>query len=251
MTYIIVLIYGLLLGSFLNVCIYRIPLKKSIINPPSACPKCNYRLKWYDNIPVLSYIYLGGKCRNCKEEISIRYPMVEMLSGFLMILLYRYYNLSIQLIFVSFIILTLIVITFIDIDHKLIPNEVVITLLVIGVIYELVERPIPLIEGAIGFFAASVPLLLIAILSKGGMGGGDIKLMAVVGIFLGWKGVLIALFIGAFIGAIIGMITIILKIKKRKDIIPFGPFLCIGIAASTVFGEKILNFYLSFVNISY
>jgi len=251
MEYIIALVYGLLLGSFLNVCIYRIPLKKSIVSPPSACPKCNYQLKWYDNIPVLSYIYLGGKCRKCKEDISIRYPMVEMLSGFLMLMLYHYYGLSTQLIFVSFIILTLIVITFIDIDHKLIPNEVVITLLAIGIIYEFVERPVPLLEGVIGFFAASVPLLLIAILSKGGMGGGDIKLMAVVGIFLGWKGVLIALFIGAFIGAIVGIITIILKIKKRKDIMPFGPFLCIGIAASTVFGENILNFYLSFINISY
>ncbi|MBN2851680.1 MAG: prepilin peptidase [Clostridia bacterium] len=177
--------------------------------------------------------------------------MIEMLCGLIMVLLFQFYGLSWQLVFVSALVYALVVITFIDIDHKLIPDKMVIFLLIVGIMYELIIRPVPLLDAVIGFFAASVPLLLIAILSRGGMGGGDIKLMAVVGIFLGWKGVLIAMFLGAFIGALVGIIAIILKKKGRKDVIPFGPFLCTGIFVTTLYGENILRFYLNLINFGY
>lgn len=251
MLYFLIFIFGLLFGSFLNVCIYRIPVNKSIVNPPSACPNCEYQLAWYDNIPVISFIFLGGKCRKCKTEISLRYPMIEMLSGLVTVLLYVFFGLTLQFFFVVVITFMLIIITFIDIDHKLIPNRIVIAMLSIGLIYELVVRPVSLLDALIGFFAASVPLLIIAFLSKGGIGGGDIKLMAVVGIFLGWKGVLLALFIGAVTGAIIGIIGMILKKKKRKDVIPFGPFLCLGILVAIIYGEQLIDMYINFINIPY
>lgn len=251
MLYFLVFIFGLLFGSFLNVCIYRIPANKSIVSPPSACPNCGYQLAWYDNIPVLSFIFLRGKCRKCKTEISLRYPMIEMLSGVVTLLLYVFFGLTLQFFFVVIIAFILIIITFIDIDHKLIHNRIVIVMLSIGLIYELVVRPVSLLDALIGFFAASVPLLLIAILSKGGIGGGDIKLMAVVGIFLGWQGVLLALFIGAVTGAIMGVIGIILKKKKRKDVIPFGPFLCLGIITTIVYGQQLIDMYINLINIPY
>ena len=251
MFYTFFFLYGLLFGSFLNVCIYRLPLNKSIVKPPSACPKCNYQIKWYENIPLFSYIFLNGKCKGCKEKISLRYPIIELLCGLIMMGLYYYFGLTFELAFVSLIVLALVAVTFIDIDHKLILDKMVIFILVIGIIYEIVVRPVPILEGVIGFFAASVPLLIIAILSKGGIGGGDIKLMAVVGVFLGWKGVLVAMFLGAVVGAIFGIVTIILKLKKRKDIIPFGPFLCLGILVSILYGGQLINWYVNLISIGY
>lgn len=244
-------IYGMVLGSFTNVCIYRIPEKISLWAPPSTCPGCGYQIKWYDNIPVISYILLGGKCRKCKTAISMQYPMVEMLSGFIVALIYLKLGLSYDVLFLSAIVVVLITIAAIDFKTMIIPNGTVIALIIIGGLYTLARiifpsefvLPITWLEALIGFFAASVPLFIVAVLSKGGMGGGDIKLMAAAGLFLGWKGILVAMITGSLIGAIVSLTLIAMKKKKRKDMIPFGPFLCLGILVAAIVGPDIIQWY--------
>ena len=248
---VVAFIYGMALGSFANVCIYRIPEKVSLWSPPSTCPKCGYQIKWYDNVPVLSYLLLGGKCRKCKTKISMQYPMVEMFTGFLIALIYLKLGLSYDIIFLSAIIVVLLTIAAIDYKTMIIPNGTVIALIIIGGLYTVARIIFPQefvisitwLEALIGFFAASVPLFLVAVLSKGGMGGGDIKLMAAAGLFLGWKGVLVAMIAGSLIGAIVSLTLIALKKKKRKDMIPFGPFLCLGILIAAVIGADIIQWY--------
>ena len=244
-------LYGMILGSFTNVCIYRIPEKISLWAPPSTCPGCGNLIKWYDNIPVFSYIFLGAKCRHCKTKISMQYPMVEMFTGFVVALFYLQMGLSYDMIFISAIMVVLITIAAIDYKTMIIPNGTVIALIVIGVLYTVARLIFPAyfvteitwLESVIGFFAASLPLFLVAVLSKGGMGGGDIKLMAAAGIFLGWKGILVAMIAGSLVGAIVTLTLIALKIKKRKDLIPFGPFLCFGIAVAAAVGPELIRWY--------
>jgi len=244
-------LYGMILGSFTNVCIYRIPENKSLWAPPSTCPGCGYLLKWYDNIPVLSYILLGAKCRKCKAKISIQYPLVEMFTGFLVALIYLKMGLSYDMIFLPAIIVVLITIAAIDYKTMIIPNGTIITLIIIGGLYTAARLIFPQefvlsitwLEALIGFFAASLPLFLVAVLSKGGMGGGDIKLMAAAGLFLGWKYILVAMIAGSLIGAIVSLTLIAFKIKKRKDMIPFGPFLCLGILLAAALGPDLVQWY--------
>ncbi|MDX1357859.1 MAG: prepilin peptidase [Clostridia bacterium] len=248
---IVALIYGMVLGSFTNVCIYRIPEGTSLWSPPSTCPKCGYQLKWYDNIPVLSYLILGGKCRKCKTKISVQYPLVEAATGILVALIYLKLGLTPDVLFLSIILVILLSIAVIDYKTMIIPNGTVISLIVVGLLYTIARLifpqvfaiPITWLEALIGFFAASVPLFLVAVLSKGGMGGGDIKLMAAAGIFLGWKGIILAMIVGSVIGAVVSLTLIALKRKKRKDLIPFGPFLCLGILVAAVLGPEIIQWY--------
>jgi len=244
-------LYGMILGSFTNVCIYRIPEKVSLWAPPSTCPGCGNLIKWYDNIPVFSFIILGAKCRNCKTKIAMQYPAIEMLTGFLVALLYIKTGLSYDMIFLPAIVVVLITIAAIDYKTMIIPNGTVIALIIIGGLYTIARLVFPQefviqitwLESLIGFFAASVPLFLVAVISKGGMGGGDIKLMAAAGIFLGWKGVLVAMTFGSLIGAIVSLTLIAMKIKKRKDLIPFGPFLCLGILVAAIVGPDLIQWY--------
>ncbi len=248
---VVIFLYGLILGSFTNVMIYRIPAKKSLSFPPSTCPGCNTHIQWYDNIPVLSWLFLGGKCRNCKQKIAIQYPLIELLTGLLMFALFFVFGATVELFFMSIILIILIAIAAIDYKTMIIPNGLVIALLITGVLYTVTRLIWPdmfittmtIWEPIIGFFAASVPLYLIAVITKGGMGGGDIKLMAAAGIFLGWKGILLAMLTGSIIGAIVSLALMALKIKKRKDMIPFGPFLCLGILIAATFGPAIIQWY--------
>jgi leader peptidase (prepilin peptidase)/N-methyltransferase len=248
---IVALVYGMVLGSFTNVCIYRIPEGISLWSPPSTCPKCGYQLKWYDNLPILSYLILGGKCRKCKTKISVQYPLVETATGVLVALIYLKLGLTPDVLFVSIILVILLSIAVIDYKTMIIPNGTVIALVVIGLLYTVARIIFPQafaiqitwLEALIGFFAASVPLFLVAVLSKGGMGGGDIKLMAAAGIFLGWKGIILAMIVGSVVGAVVSLMLIALKRKKRKDLIPFGPFLCLGILVAAVLGPEIIKWY--------
>lgn len=241
---VLVFILGLLVGSFLNVCIFRIPLRQSVVTTPSHCGACGKRIRSHDLIPVLSYLLLGGKCRFCGEKISLRYPMVELLNAAAYLLIYQACGLSIQFMGFSLLASSLIVIAFIDYDHKIIPDGVVLLLIGAGVIYSVFARDITWLDRLIGFFAASLPLYLILLLSKGGVGGGDIKLMAAVGIYLGWKLTLLSLLIGAVLGSIVAVILLIMKRKTRKDEIPFGPALAVGIMAAALYGNRLLDWYL-------
>ncbi len=252
-----VFLYGLILGSFTNVMIYRIPAKKSLSFPPSTCPGCETRIQWYDNIPVLSWLFLRGRCRTCSMKIDIQYPLIELLTGILMLTIFFVFGATVELLFMSIVLIILLAIAVIDLRTMIIPNGLVLALLIIGVLYAAVRLIFPdmfmhtmtIWEPIIGFFAASLPLYLIAVITKGGMGGGDIKLMAVAGIFLGWKGVLVAMIIGSLVGAIVGLTLIALKIKKRKDMIPFGPFLCLGILFAAIVGPDLIKWYTNLFTI--
>ncbi|MBF0473039.1 MAG: prepilin peptidase [Nitrospirae bacterium] len=251
-TGIYIFLFGLIIGSFLNVCIYRIPKKFSIVFPPSACPACNHKIKPTDNIPILSYILLLGRCRYCKKRISLRYPLVELLNAVLYIAVFNRFGLNFDGIFYMALMSTLIVITFIDIDHMIIQDEITIPGIIIALLAGMIFLTDPVIYGnnlgvkgaIIGFLAGGGLFLFISILSRGGMGGGDIKLMALFGACLGWKAVLMITFLGSLFGSIYGIILMIFKGKGRKTPVPFGPFLAVGAIICILYGRELLALYL-------
>lgn len=234
---------GLLIGSFLNVCIYRIPEKISVAKGFSFCPNCKKRIQPYDLIPVISYLFLKGTCRNCKASISAQYPLVEFLTGLLFILVFQQFGLTPFAGLVAFLVSLLIVITFIDLKLQIIPDGLVILIFIAGIGATFLSGLSPWAH-IIGFFAVSVLLLLIAFLSNGGMGGGDIKLMAAAGLFLGWQLILLSLMIASIVGAVISIGLLLLKKADRKSMVPFGPFLSIGILISILYGNTLIQWYL-------
>lgn len=243
-------LFGACIGSFLNVCILRIPRKVSIVFPPSACPKCNYKLKWYDNIPVLSYISLLGKCRNCREKISVQYPVVEIISGFFGYLCVLLFSISFQAFFVFIFASALIVISFIDLEHKIIPDIISLPGIPIFFILALFLKEQPVIDLILGILTGGGFLYLIAFsyklfTGKDGMGGGDVKLLAMIGGFIGYKGVFFTIFASSFIGTIIGVTIIALKGKDMKYAVPFGPFLSLGALLYIFAGDFLINLYFS------
>jgi leader peptidase (prepilin peptidase)/N-methyltransferase len=246
-------IFGLAIGSFINVCIYRIPRGISIIIPSSRCPECNTPIKMIDNIPILSFILLKGRCRICKKPIPIRYPLVEFLNAFLYTLILYRYGLQIHTLIYFILSSSLLLITFIDLDFQIIPDRITITGIPLGLIAGSFILPDPFLRYAplgfkasiIGFLSGGILFLSIAIISKGGMGGGDIKLMSMIGSFMGWKSVLMTTFIGSLTGAIVGIFLMLFKGKGRKTKIPFGPFLSLGALITLLFGQEILYLYLN------
>jgi leader peptidase (prepilin peptidase)/N-methyltransferase len=245
-----VCVLGSIIGSFLNVCIVRIPKSMSIVMPASHCPACHKPIRFYDNIPLLSYILLKGTCRFCKAPISFRYFLVELLTPLLLLLFYARYGLSVSLACAFIFAAALIVITFIDLAHQIIPD--VISLPGIPLFF-ICSFFVPWVSPAQSFwgiltgggilyaFAAGYKLLA----KKEGMGGGDIKLLAMIGAFLGWQGALVALVLAACAGSIIGIIMIIYKGKNLKYAIPFGPFLALGALCALLFGQELIILYLN------
>ncbi len=250
--YVSVFLFGLVIGSFLNVCIYRLPRGESIVFPSSKCPGCGYSISAKDNIPIVSYIILRGKCRNCGISISPRYPLVEFLNGLLYVLVLWRYGLSITSIVFMLYMSALIVITFIDIDFQIIPDVITIPGAIISLILGAFLLKDPFIRTTMLGWKSSVAGAVlgfglfygIAVLSRGGMGGGDIKMMAMVGALTGWKGVLLTTFAGSLLGSVIGIALMVFKGKGRKTKIPFGPFLAAGSVLSVLFGQEILRLYL-------
>lgn len=241
-----ILILGLLIGSFLNVCIFRIPRKEEIVYTPSHCFSCGHQLKWYDLIPAITYLQLGGKCRYCQAKISIQYPIIELSNGAAYMGIFAIYGLSIQTLIYCALFSILLVISMIDLKHYIIPNGLVITLIILASINLIMDFR-NFNNYILGFFAASIILLLIAIITRGKMGGGDIKLMAAAGLLLGWQDILLALMLGSLIGSVIGLSLIALRVIKREQMIPFGPFLATGIMVSALFSERIISWYLSLI----
>lgn len=238
----LILILGAIFGSFYNVIIYRLPLKQSIVYGSSHCTNCQTTIKPYDLIPILSYLILRGKCRNCKASISLRYPLIELITAFCFYLVYHVLGLSYELIIGLILASLLIIIAMIDIDTMEIYDRFHIFILVLALI-NLFITPLPLLEHIIGFFIISLPFYIIAHIT-GGIGGGDIKLIAVSGFLLGYKATLIAFFIGIVIGGVIAVYLLMTKQKERKSMIAFGPYLCIGIYFAYLYGNQIFNWYL-------
>jgi leader peptidase (prepilin peptidase)/N-methyltransferase len=245
----LVFVLGLIVGSFSNVCIYRVPRNESVIYPASHCPKCRTKIKPVDNIPLLSYILLKGRCRNCGSKISIQYPVVEFLTGLIYLIIYLIYGLSIQSLVYIILSSALIIIAFIDLKEQIIPDIISLPGIVIGLILSFIVPYISFINSALGALFGGGVILIIAwvgsiVFKKEAMGGGDVKLTAMIGAFLGWRYTIISLFLGFFLGALTGIVLIMTKIKKREDAIPFGPFIALGSIITLLCGEKIIAWYI-------
>jgi len=241
---IIIFILGLVIGSFLNVVIYRLPLKKSIIFPSSHCPNCETELKYYDLIPVLSYILTKGRCRYCGEEISLQYPIVELLTGFLFLLTFLKYGLTSEFIILILLISSLIAVSFIDIKYQIIPNEITFLFIPLGLILSLIFNHITFVNSLLGLIIPAGLLLLIAFIYKKGMGIGDVKLIGMIGVFIGWKYALISIFIGALFGSIYGIFMMVTNRMTRKTRIPFGPFISLGAVIMILYGNILIDWYI-------
>lgn len=235
---------GLLIGSFLNVCIYRLPLNQSIVTPPSHCMSCHTRLKPWNLIPVISYLITKGRCSYCGTSFSPRYAMVELLTASLFVWCLQIFGFSYELIKPLMLTAFFIVITFIDYDHQLIFDKVLLCLAATGVVINLGMSSVAPLDMLIGSLGGGGLLLLIALLTGGGMGGGDIKFAAALGLCLGWQPLLLTLFLSFIFGGVGGGLLLLLKVKSRKDFIPFGPFIALGALISMLYGNTIITWYL-------
>ncbi len=248
---IIIFIFGMCIGSFLNVCIYRLPESKSIADPPrSICPSCKSHIRFYDNIPVLSYIWLKGRCRDCDAPISFRYPLVEMMSGSFAVGLLLTFGLSLESLVYFVFISSLLIITFIDLDHKIIPDIISLPGIPIGLVASFALPTITFKASALGLLIGGGSLWFVAwaynlIAHRDGMGGGDIKLLAMMGTIIGWKGVIFTIFTSSVVGSCVGITMMLIKGKNMKFAIPFGPFLSIGAIAYVFFGSQFIAWYFS------
>jgi len=244
-------ILGAIVGSFLNVCIYRLPKKESLVSPSSHCTLCGEPIKFYDNIPIVSYILLGGKCRHCKEHISIRYPVVEGLSGLLCLTLFIKYGLTIQSLLYFLFAASLLIITFIDIDYQFIPDIISIPGIFFGIGASFLIPLMSWLESFIGILIGGGFLFVVAIgykwlTGRDGMGGGDIKLLAMTGAWLGWKSIPFVLLSSSLIGALIGGGALLINKKGLRYKIPFGPFLSLASIAYIFFGPELINWYMTY-----
>lgn len=251
---IFLVLFGLVLGSFLNVCIYRLPRERSVVVPRSFCPRCRTFIKWYDNIPLISYLVLLGKCRVCKRRISPVYPIVELLSAVLSwYTYYKFGSIIPYVLYYLFLIAPLIVITFIDLEHRLILDIITIPGIAVGIASRFIlmhgdwlavgkDTLLGILVG--GGFLAIVGFGYEWIKKCEGLGGGDVKLAAMLGAFFGWKGIIFILFLSSVIGSLVGIILLVVFKKGLKFAIPYGPFLALGAIAYLYWGDMILSWYL-------
>lgn len=246
-----VFLLGAIIGSFLNVCIYRLPKRESIVTTPSHCPHCGEPIHFYDNIPLISYLVLRGKCRHCKEHIPLRYPVVEGLFGLLTLALFFKYGPTLPfLLFLAFT-AALIVITFIDLDHQIIPDSISIPGIFAGIGASFFIPLLSWHESVIGIVIGGGFLFLVAlgykwITGREGMGGGDVKLLAMLGAWLGWKAIPFILLSSSLIGVVIGGGIGLLNRTGLRSRIPFGPFLALSALIYVFFGPELINWYLTF-----
>ena len=249
MFYLFAFVIGAVIGSFLNVCIHRLPAGESVVYPPSHCPGCGVRIRSRDNIPLLSYVLLRGRCRSCGAAISVRYPAVEALSGALLVLLLYRFGLSPALGVYAAFVAALIVVSFIDLDHQIIPDVISLPGIVVGLVASALGQGPPLLDSLLGALIGGGMLYAVAVgyhafTGREGMGGGDIKLLAMIGAFLGWRGVLLSLIIGSFTGAVVGISLILARRTDSRVPIPFGPFLALGALCALAFGDRLIAWYL-------
>jgi len=244
----ILALLGLAVGSFLNVCIHRLPRNQSLNSPPSRCPSCEYRLRWFDNIPVLSYVLLGGRCRKCRAPISIRYPVVELITMALFIIHGVVFGWSALLVPRLVFACAMVVLFAIDLEHQLLPNVITLPGIVVGVIASAVLPP-GIVDALIGVLIGGGVLWLIGeayfrYSGQEGMGGGDVKMLAMIGAFLGWKLVLVTLVLSSIAGSLIGLAVIAFRKGGMKYALPYGTFLALGALVASLAGETIVNWYV-------
>jgi len=239
-------VFGALVGSFLNVVIYRLPDEsQSVVFPASHCPKCNTKLRWFENIPILSWLVLRGKCRTCKAPISLQYPVVELCMALLSGALYRNFGPSFALFYYFLFVAALIAIIFIDLHHQIIPDKISLPGIVIGFIGSFLNPFVTWQQAGLGILIGGGILYGVAIgyallTGKEGMGGGDIKLLAMIGAFLGWQSLLYVVFASSLTGSVIGGLSLLLQKKDSQTRIPFGPFLSLAALSWLFFQDGIL-----------
>lgn len=245
-----VFMFGCCLGSFFNVVIHRLPAKLSLAHPGSHCPQCGQPIAFHDNVPLLSYLILRGKCRHCHAAISVRYPLVEALTGGVALLFFHRYGLSLQFLAEFVFASLLIVIAFIDLDTYTIPNVLSVPGIVVGLAFSFVTPRLSWMESLIGVLVGGGFLYLIAVgyqilRRQEGMGGGDIKLLAMIGAFLGWTGVLFTVMLSSLVGALAGMLVMWRKREGLTAMLPFGPFLSLGALCYLIWGQRVVEWYVS------
>ncbi|MBU1726140.1 MAG: prepilin peptidase [Candidatus Omnitrophica bacterium] len=263
---IIVFVFGSIFGSFLNVCIHRMPKEESVVWPSSHCPHCNKRIPAHDNIPFISFILLGGKCRFCGQKISLRYPLVELVTALLFVALFERFGLSYNFFTFMAFACALIIATFVDIGHRIIPDEVSVGGMLVGLILSTIKglnfAPLafyykPMLNSLMGIIVGGGSIYLTGLIfdlvyfkllkrpaiqgETESMGGGDVKLLAMIGAFLGWKLALLTFFVAPFFGAVIGIANLIVK---KDHTIPYGPFLAFAAVISLFWGNQIIHFFL-------
>ncbi len=255
----IVFIFGAIVGSFLNVCIVRIPHGTSIVQPPSHCPNCKNAIRFYDNIPLISYFVLLGRCRDCGERISPRYVVVELLMALLAAALYRELGFGLAFVAAVIFVAALIVISFIDLEVRIVPDVISLPGIVAGLLFsvigryliqdpsELIPSPLSALLGILlgGGFLLALAWAYEAFTGVEGMGGGDIKLLAMIGAFLGWPSIPVTLFLSSLGGSVIGLTAMLIKGVGRKYALPFAPFLCLGALLYLFFGRQLIDFFIS------
>jgi leader peptidase (prepilin peptidase)/N-methyltransferase len=246
----ILALLGLSVGSFLNVCVHRLPLRQSLVRPGSRCPHCGYVLRWYDNIPVASYLLLRGRCRQCRESIALRYPVLELATLLLFLVHGAVFGWSALLVVRLLFACAMVVLFAIDLEHHLLPDAITLPGIVAGLLFSIVLPP-GIVDAVLGVLVGGGVLWLIGeayyrYSGQEGMGGGDVKMLAMIGAFLGWKLVLVTLVLSSVAGSLIGLLVIALKRGGLKYELPYGTFLALGALAASLAGERLINWYAGF-----
>ena len=241
---------GLSVGSFLNVCVHRLPRGESLVHPGSRCPQCGYALRWYDNIPVVSYVLLGGRCRGCRKHIAARYPALEIATLALFLLHGAVFEwtalLAVRLVFAC----AMVVLFAIDLEHHLLPDAITLPGIAAGLLFSTVLPP-GIVDALVGGLVGGGVLWLIGeayfrYSGQEGMGGGDVKMLAMIGAFLGWQLVLVTLVLSSVAGSLIGLLVIAVKRGGMKYALPYGTFLALGALAASLAGDRLIHWYVSF-----
>lgn len=240
-------IFGAAIGSFLNVCIFRLPENHSIVRPLSQCPHCHHPVRFYDNIPIISFLLLKAKCRDCGGKISWRYPLVELITALLALFLFLKFGLTLNFLIYFIFTAVLIIITFIDLDYQIIPDVLTLPGVPVFFLLAVFVIKLPWLEALIGLLLGGGVLFAIAFIyelltKREGMGGGDIKLLGMIGGFLGWKSLIFVLLVSSFLGAIVGIAAMVIKKQDMKYAVPFGPFLSAAAVAYLFWGEAFIRF---------
>jgi leader peptidase (prepilin peptidase)/N-methyltransferase len=241
----VALLLGAAIGSFLNVVILRLPRGQSLVRPPSHCGSCGKAIRWFDNLPILSFLWLRGRCRDCRARISWRYPAIEATTALLFALTYYHMGWGLELVGAWLLLAVLIAIAVIDLEHQIIPDAISLPAIAAGLALSFVTPSRSWIDALLGVLVGAAIPFTVIVLSRGGMGGGDIRLGAVIGAFLGWKLAALTFFLAVVLGGLVGTVLLITGLRGRKDRIPFGPFLAASAVLSLFWGHAVLRWYWS------